>query len=195
MFGEEPVIGEHDSDGTFEAAFEPDDVGFTTFGGDFGSVGSGDAKKFEHRGLLSGLGLLEDLVDCSAGGLNQLYFCGGYAGVNVSAATVKGSGDPLVPSSTSALEFATVIQPSEVLNLGVAGHDDDGVPLGDCAHTVARSSGSLGNSGFDVGDNGGGNGRLEFVSKHWHEVRMKFPKILPDLGQIRNVDASRRWHR
>jgi hypothetical protein len=195
VFHEEPVFGEHDSDGAFEPVFEPHNVGLSAFGGYFGSVGSGDSKKFEHRGLLSGLGLLEDLVYCSAGGLDHLCFCGRYAWVNVSAATVERSGDPLVPSSASALEFATKVQPSEVLDFGVAGNDDDGVALGYCAHTVARSSGAFRDSGSDVRDNDGGNGRLEFVSEHWHEVRMEFPKILPNLGQIRNVDTSRRRHR
>jgi hypothetical protein len=192
MFGEESVIGEHDSDWAFEAAFEPDDVGFSAFGGYFGSVGSGDSEKFEHRGLLECL--FEDLVYCLAGGLDYPWFCGRYAWVDVAAFGEERPGDRGVPSSTTVLELTTEVQPSEVCDFASSGNDHNGVPLGYGPDVALGSSGAFGNSGSDVGNNDGGDSRLEIVTKNRDEVRMKFPKILPNLAQILNVDASRVGH-
>jgi len=68
---------------------------------------------------------LEDLVYCSAGGLNHLSFRGTDTRVNVPAAPIEGSGDCPVLSSTTILEVTTEVQPSEVLNFGVSGNDHD----------------------------------------------------------------------
>jgi hypothetical protein len=172
--------------------FETHNVGLSAFGGYFGSVGSGDAKKFEHRGLLECL--LEDLVYCLAGGLDYPWFCGGDAWVDVAAFGEERSGDRGVLSSTTVLEFTTEVQPSEVCDFAGAGNDNNGVPLGDGPDVALGSSGAFGNSGSDVGNNDGGNGRFEIVTKNRDEVRMEFPKILPNLAQILNVDASRVGH-
>jgi hypothetical protein len=164
---------------------------------DFGSVRVGDAELFEecgHRGLLSGLGLLEDFVYCLAGGLDYPWFCGGDAWVDVAAFGEERPGDRLVLRSASAFEFTTEIQPSEIGDFAGSGNDHNGVPLGDGPDVALGSSGAFRNSGSDVGDNDGGNGRLEIVTKNRDEVRMKFPKILPNLAQILNVDPSRVGH-
>jgi hypothetical protein len=68
---------------------------------------------------------LEDLVYCSAGGLNHLGFRGANTRVNVPAVPIEGSGYRPVLSSTSILEVATEVQPSEVLNFGISGNDHD----------------------------------------------------------------------
>jgi hypothetical protein len=192
MFHEEPVVGEHDSDRTFEPVFETHNVGLSAFGGDLCSVGSGDSKKFEHRGLLECL--FEDLVYCLAGGLDDPWFRGGDAWVDVAAFGEERPGNPLVLSSTATFEFTTEIQPSEVGDFSSSGNDDDGVALGDGSDVVLGSSGAFGDSGSDVGDNDRGNSRLEIVTKNRDEVRMKFPKILPNLAQILNVNATRVGH-
>jgi len=68
---------------------------------------------------------LEDLVYCSAGGLNHLGFRGTDTRVNVPAVPIEGSGDGPVLSSTTILEVTTEVQPSEVLDFGISGNDHD----------------------------------------------------------------------
>jgi hypothetical protein len=106
---------------------------------------------------------LEDLVYCSAGGLNHLGFRGVNARINVPAALIEGSGDCSVLSSTSSLEITTEVQPSEVLNFGVTGNDHDRVAFGNGSNTVACSATADRDTRPDVGDNDGRNSRLQFV--------------------------------